>query len=933
VIFLLGLGMQAALTGHWHVPAFASYMVQAVVSVELSFVLNRWLTWRDRDTALWTAFGRFNAQKAVTVTLNAVIYAGLLRIGLNYLLANVLLTIVFTIVNYAAGDKLVFSPRKARKEEAAVAEPHTIPLPAIRLAGPSVSVVIPCRSNAATIGAAVLSLLDQDYAHLDEIILVGSPDDTTWDGLVGIEDPRLTLIERAAPPGVRDANFKRDVGIKMTSTELVALVDSDIVLPADWLSTAVTTIQESGVGCVAGGMKSIHDSFWGRYTDNTVIGAKTPRIASSYVVTNKNFGTDGHKPPITANALFTRELYDKCAIDPTWSHGSYEDYEWFWRVAEAGFSIMVSRDLFGWHHHRRGLRALIREYRRSARGCAYFIRAHLDCPFARRRRLQAVALPFAALAAAIGLAAAARAGEAMNAAGLVLVLAALLAAQQILRMRRLEAVAYPVVGLALGSVYLANLVSYLILRPRPAAVSGPVPMASGATPVLELPRPGGTRVVRPDWPADESLADESLADESLADETLGDLAIARIPRSRWAAVALAGVCAVQAALSLSFVWSNTAFTDEADYIWTGRLVLANWLHGKPLPNLSALSGSPDVFPPLAAAVNAVGGLAAVRIMSLAFMLVTTIMLYLTATRVTGRIGAVFAAAIFAITEPVVRLAFGTYDPLSIMLTAVAVWLLMLAGERKYRGELVAAGAVVLALANATAFSGLVIDPVVILFAFLVWRPGSGRGCGWLAGRRPPGVPRRGHDRHALLGRRDLHGPGPDCPGPAADLAGSQRHLGLRRPGHHHRDDRGSRRGGRPGPEPAAGHDPRGPHDIPGPGRPADRAHELVAGQAPRVRHVVRGHGRRLRIRDPDQLGTRRAPGCRRRVLRGCPGLPGGDGVAGRLRRVSRLAEWVVLRRRHAARGRGLPRLCRGLGSAARRRVLPARQRAVAALDQ
>jgi putative flippase GtrA len=159
VIFLLGLGLQAALTGHWHVPAFASCIAQAVVSVELSFVLNRWLTWRDRDTALRAAFGRVNAQKAVTVALNAAIYAGLLRLGMNYLLANVLLTIVFTVMNYAAGDKFVFSPRKARSEEIAVAEPHTVPLQAIRLAGPPVSVVIPCRNNEATIGAAIMKRL------------------------------------------------------------------------------------------------------------------------------------------------------------------------------------------------------------------------------------------------------------------------------------------------------------------------------------------------------------------------------------------------------------------------------------------------------------------------------------------------------------------------------------------------------------------------------------------------------------------------------------------------------------------------------------------------------------------------------------------------------------------------------------------------------
>ena len=32
---------------------------------------------------------------------------------------------------------------------------------------------------------------------------------------------------------------------------------------------------------------------------------------------------------------------------------------------------------------------------------------------------------------------------------------------------------------------------------------------------------------------------------------------------------LTAICAVQAALSLTLVWSNTAFGDEADYLWVG----------------------------------------------------------------------------------------------------------------------------------------------------------------------------------------------------------------------------------------------------------------------------------------------------------------------------------------------------------------------------
>jgi hypothetical protein len=75
---------------------------------------------------------------------------------------------------------------------------------------------------------------------------------------------------------------------------------------------------------------------------------------------------------------------------------------------------------------------------------------------------------------------------------------------------------------------------------------------------------------------------------------------------------------------------------------------------------------------------------------------------------------------------VLRLAFATYDPLSILLTALATWLAVQAAYRHQRGEFVAAAAIALALANATAYSQIVVDPVVIIFAFFVWLPHIGR---------------------------------------------------------------------------------------------------------------------------------------------------------------------------------------------------------------
>jgi glycosyltransferase involved in cell wall biosynthesis len=257
-------------------------------------------------------------------------------------------------------------------------------------------VVIPCKANEGTIRATVDALLAQDYRGLAEVIVVGDVGDSTWAALRDVHDSRLVILEQEKMPGKRDPNIKRDKGIRRAIGDVIALADSDIVMDPDWLSKAVAMLLAQGGGLVAGGMRSIHDTFWGRFVDRNVLAAKTPRLPRPYLVTAENFGKRGYKPPVTANAVFTRELYRNCPLDVTWAYG-YEDYEWFWRLAKGGHKILFSGELTAAHHHRRSFRRLAKEYRQSAYGCAKFVEFHNDSPLAVKRFKQAFFLPIVAL--------------------------------------------------------------------------------------------------------------------------------------------------------------------------------------------------------------------------------------------------------------------------------------------------------------------------------------------------------------------------------------------------------------------------------------------------------------------------------------------------------------------------------------------------------
>jgi dolichyl-phosphate-mannose-protein mannosyltransferase len=190
---------------------------------------------------------------------------------------------------------------------------------------------------------------------------------------------------------------------------------------------------------------------------------------------------------------------------------------------------------------------------------------------------------------------------------------------------------------------------------------------------------------------------------------------------------LLAVLAVQAALSLRLTGADTAFQDEALYLWAGHLEWAWLLHGTPVPPFpSYFSGAPVIYPPLAALADSAGGLVAARILSLVFMLGATTLLWATARLLSGRRTAFFAAALFAVLGPTLHLgSFATYDAMSLFGVALASWLVVRAGNRAdATGWMIAAGAA-LALANATSYPSALFDPVVLALALLAALPAPG----------------------------------------------------------------------------------------------------------------------------------------------------------------------------------------------------------------
>ena len=241
------------------------------------------------------------------------------------------------------------------------------------------------------------------------------------------------------------------------------------------------------------------------------------------------------------------------------------------------------------------------------------------------------------------------------------------------------------------------------------------------------------------------VTDQVKTAASPAVSTTDDLltTVTETPKARWASLTripwpLAVILIIQACMAMRLVWSNTAFIDEATYLYTGSQELRHWFLGAPVQDYQTfLSGSPALYPPIGAIANAIGGLAAARILSLLFMFGTSSLLYATTNCLFGKAAAVLGTATFAALGVTQFLsAFATYNSMALFLVALTAFFVI---GRRDDGSLTAAGLsgvvapFVLTLANATEYATALWDPVIIGLAICAavlgghtWRYGARR---------------------------------------------------------------------------------------------------------------------------------------------------------------------------------------------------------------
>jgi glycosyltransferase involved in cell wall biosynthesis len=179
-----------------------------------------------------------------------------------------------------------------------------------------VSVVVPARNAAATIGAAIRAIDAQEFDDSWEIVLVDDgSDDGTADLARAVGSQRLRVIEGAG----EGAGAARNRGVAEATADLIAFTDSDCAPTRGWLAAGVAAMD--GVDVVQGRVAPDPAATLGPF-DRTL-----------WVDSERGFYE-------TANLFVRRELFERVGGFEEWLRiggRPFAEDLWFgWRCVRAG---------------------------------------------------------------------------------------------------------------------------------------------------------------------------------------------------------------------------------------------------------------------------------------------------------------------------------------------------------------------------------------------------------------------------------------------------------------------------------------------------------------------------------------------------------------------------------------------------------------------
>jgi GT2 family glycosyltransferase len=233
---------------------------------------------------------------------------------------------------------------------------------------PLVSVVMPVRNGAATIGKQLEALAGQHAPPPFEVVI---SDNGSTDDLTGALDaatrrwPQLCIrrIDSSARPGI---SFARNAGIRHACSARILICDSDDVVGADW-------VRELAAGL------DIYDGVGGALDERLL---NAPNSSDqTYAAAGLPVGLGFLPYPVGANCGVRREVWQVLGgFDEDYLLGA-EEVDFYWRLQLGGYALGFVPAAVVAYRHRTGLSHILRlGFRRGIGSCQLAARFKTHIP-------------------------------------------------------------------------------------------------------------------------------------------------------------------------------------------------------------------------------------------------------------------------------------------------------------------------------------------------------------------------------------------------------------------------------------------------------------------------------------------------------------------------------------------------------------------------
>jgi glycosyltransferase involved in cell wall biosynthesis len=230
---------------------------------------------------------------------------------------------------------------------------------------PSISVIVPVRNSAKTIGDLMESLMSLEYDPGKLEILVVDGDSSDCTRKIVEEYPFLFVEEEG-----KGLNAARNTGIKWSTGEIVAFTDGDCVVPPDWARAIARNFQSPLVGFVGGNVEAYDkEGFLSTYMDETFFNTK-PSFKWRRVATRLNL----RHFPAGCNMAFRRDALAKIDYFDERIEYGFDDLIPVEEVGDTGFQIVLDPEVCVYHQHRTNLGDMLLQHFSYGRGGAKIMR-------------------------------------------------------------------------------------------------------------------------------------------------------------------------------------------------------------------------------------------------------------------------------------------------------------------------------------------------------------------------------------------------------------------------------------------------------------------------------------------------------------------------------------------------------------------------------